>query len=186
MAKVYEFLANGFEDIEALAPLDILRRGGVDVVTVSISGSEFVETAHGVTIKADALFDDVDLSDADMLLLPGGMPGAKNLDEHEGVCQALLNQDARQGLIAAICAAPMVLGHLGILNGKKGTCYPGFESHLTGADYTADHVTIDGHITTGRGPGAAMEFGYQLLSRFVPEEVVENLREGMIFSRLGD
>lgn len=181
MAKVYEFLAEGFEDIEALAPLDILRRGGVEVVTVSITDDLLVTTAHGVTVVADASIADVDLSDADMLVLPGGMPGAKNLLECKEVGDALLRQHAEGKLVAAICAAPMVLGHLGLLNGRRATCYPGFESHLTGAEYTAEKVTVDGNITTGRGPGAAMAFGYQLLSNFVDEAVVEGLKEGMIY-----
>ena len=120
MGKVYVFMANGFEDIEALAPLDILRRGGVDVVTVSITGTEFVESAHGVTMKADTTFEEAgDFADADILMLPGGMPGAANLNDHEGVCQALLQQNAKGKRIGAICAAPMVLGNLGILQGHR-------------------------------------------------------------------
>lgn len=181
MAKVYEFLANGFEDIEALAPLDILRRGGVEVITVSITASLFVETAHGVTLQADTHINDIDVSDADMLVLPGGMPGAKNLLECEAVCDALLRQAKTGKKIAAICAAPMILGQLGLLEGKNATCYPGFEQYLQGANYTAELVTTDGNITTGRGPGAAMEFGYQLLSYFVAEDVVSGLRKGMIY-----
>ena len=119
MAKIYEFLANGFEDIEGLAPVDILRRGGIDVVTVSITGSEFVETAHGITLKADAIFEDVDFSDADMLLLPGGMPGSANLNAHNGVREVLVKHNEAGKRIGAICAAPMVLGSLGLLDGKK-------------------------------------------------------------------
>lgn len=181
MAKVYEFLANGFEDIEALAPLDILRRGGVEVVTVSITSENAVETAHGVTIMADTTIGNVDMSDADLLILPGGMPGAKNLLECEAVCEALVKQNEEGKLIGAICAAPMVLGQNGILMGRRATCYPGFEKMLEGADYTAELVTVDGNITTGRGPGAAMAFGYQLLSNFVAADVVENLKKGMIY-----
>lgn len=182
MAKVYVFLANGFEDIEALAPVDILRRGGIEVVTVSINDERDVESAHGVIVIADATFDTVgDLSDADLLVLPGGMPGAKNLNEHEGVRQALLNQQAQGKRIAAICAAPLVLGGLGLLQGKKATCYPGFENTLTGAEYTAKPVTVDGNITTGKGPGAAMAFGYQLLAHFTDERVVKTLKQGMMY-----
>lgn len=107
MAKVYEFLANGFEEVEGLAPVDILRRGGVDIKTVSVTGSEYVETSHGITIKADLTIEDADLSDADMLLLPGGLPGATNLRDHEGVCAALKTQAAKGGRIGAICAAPL-------------------------------------------------------------------------------
>ena len=125
MAKVYEFLANGFEEVEGLAPVDILRRGGVDIKTVSVTGSEYVETSHGITIKADLTIENANLSDADMLLLPGGLPGATNLRDHEGVCAALKAQAAKGGRIGAICAAPLVLGHLGLLEGRYATCYPG-------------------------------------------------------------
>lgn len=181
MAKVYEFLANGFEEIEALAPVDILRRGGVDVKTVSITASTSVETAHGVTIIADCHFDDVDLSDADLLILPGGMPGAQNLLDHAGVREAVTRQVEAGKLMAAICAAPMVLGQLDLLVGRRATCYPGFERFLNGAEYTEELVTVDGNITTGRGPGAAMAFGYQLLSNFIPQEEVDAMKKGMIF-----
>ena len=117
MAKVYEFLANGFEDIEALGPVDVLRRGGLDVKTVSVSGDLMVSSAHGVQVKADMLFEDVNFDDADLLLIPGGMPGAKNIDEHDGVRRALVAHAANEKLIGAICAGPMVLGHLGLLRG---------------------------------------------------------------------
>ncbi len=121
MAKVYEFLANGFEEIEGLAPVDILRRGGVDIKTVSVTGTEWVETSHGVTIKADLKFEDIQsFEDADMLLLPGGMPGSSHLNEHEGVRQALIAQHKAGKRIGAICAAPMVLASTGILDGKEG------------------------------------------------------------------
>lgn len=180
---VYVFLANGFEDIEALAPVDILRRGGVKVATVSINDDKKVESAHGITVLADTTFDAVnDFDDADLLVLPGGMPGAKNLNEHEGVKQALLRQHAQGKRIAAICAAPLVFGGLGLLQGRKATCYPGFEGTLTGAEYTAEPVTVDGNITTGKGPGAAMAFGYQLLSYFTDEATVEALKQGMMYS----
>lgn len=180
---VYEFLANGFEDIEGLAPVDILRRGGVEVKTVSIMGSEFVETAHGVTVKADAVFEDIDnFDDADLLLLPGGMPGSLHLKNHEGVCAALTKQNEKGKYIGAICAAPMVLGFLGILKGKRATCYPGFEKYLDGAEYTADIVTVDGNIITGKGPAASMPYGYKLLSLFRSEEDVKAIEDGMMYT----
>lgn len=185
MAKVYVFLANGFEDIEALAPIDILRRGGVEVITVSINDTEFVESAHNVTMKADTVFENAgDFSDADMLLLPGGLPGATNLRDHEGVNQALLRQHEQGKRIGAICAAPLVLGGLGILKGRRATCYPGFEKFLTGAEYTAELVTVDGHITTGEGPAAALPYGYQILSYFREAEAVEAIEEGMRYKHL--
>lgn len=184
MAKIYEFLANGFEDIEGLATVDILRRGGIDVVTVSVTGSEFVETAHGITLKADAIFEDVDFSDADMLLLPGGMPGASNLNAHKGVREALLKHNEAGKRIGAICAAPMVLGSLGLLDGKKATCYPGCEKYLTGAEYTATLYQEADNIITGEGPAAVFPYAYKILSYFVGEEATKQMQEGMMYAHL--
>jgi 4-methyl-5(b-hydroxyethyl)-thiazole monophosphate biosynthesis len=185
MAKVYVFLANGFEDVEALIPVDVLRRGGVEVVTVSVvDDSQVVETAHRVRIEADAMFADCDFSDADLLMLPGGMPGATNLNAHEGVRQALLKQFAAGKKVAAICAAPLVLGGLGILRGKRATCYPGFEQTLEGATYTADLCTVDGNVTTGEGPAAAFPFAYALLAQLVNEATAHQIAVGMRYAHL--
>lgn len=184
MAKVYEFLANGFEEIEGLALVDILRRGGVEVITVSVTGDLMVETSHGITVMADALLEETDLSDADMLLLPGGMPGSKNLNAHEGVRAAVMAQAAKGGRIGAICAAPMVLGSLGLLQGKRATCSPGFEVYMDGADYTAELFTVDGNIITGEGPAATLPYAYRILSFFIPEEDVQTLQRKMQFLHL--
>ena len=138
MAKVYQLMADGFEEIEALAPVDILRRGEVDIQMVSITGTELVTSAHGVVIKTDVLFENADLTDADLLILPGGMPGASNLNSHEGVRKALIEQVNKGRKVGAICAAPMVLGSIGVLKGKRATCYPGFEKYLDGAQYTGE------------------------------------------------
>jgi len=184
MAKVYLFLAEGFEDIEALAPVDILRRAGIDVKTVSVSGDPFVESAHGVMMQADLLFEDAKLDDADFLVLPGGLPGATNLNEHEGLRKALTQQAASGRGVAAICAAPMVLGSLGLLKGKRATCYPGFEKHLDGADYTAEICTVDGNVVTGEGPAASFAFGYAILEKLAGKQPVEQLKEGMRYKHL--
>lgn len=185
MAKIYVFMANGFEDVEALAPIDILRRGGQEVVTVSINATREVESAHAVTILADTILTEAgDFSDADLLMLPGGMPGAANLDMTEGVREALLRQAASGKKIAAICAAPFILGKLGLLKGRRATCYPGFEKHLDGASYTAELVTVDDNIITGRGPGAAMSFGYTLLRQLGFADAADALQEGMMFNQL--
>lgn len=184
MAKVYVFLADGFEDVEALATVDILRRGGVDVKTVSIKDGTAVNTAHGVTVMADMTFGQADLADADMLVLPGGMPGATNLNGHEGVRDALLEQDRKGGKIAAICAAPMVLGNLGLLKGRRATCYPGFEKYLEGAQYTADLFTTDGNITTGEGPAATFPFAYELLATLTDEATAHEVAKGMMYLHL--
>ena len=184
MAKIYQFMAEGFEDVEALAPVDILRRGGQEIVMVSITGSEYVTSAHGVTLKTDALFDDVDLADADLLMLPGGLPGSTNLNAHEGLREALVKHYESGKLIAAICAAPMVFGSLGLLEGKRATCYPGCESTMTGAEYTKQLVTIDGNIITGEGPAAAFPYAYAILEIFAGKAVADQLREGMMFNHL--
>ena len=187
MAKVYVFLADGFEDVEALIPIDVLRRGGVEVVTVSTTEFPLVESAHGVNIEADIQFDQGDYSDADLLMLPGGMPGASNLFEHEGVCKAVCDQATAGKKVAAICAAPaVVLAQLGVLNGKKATCYPGFEKSLaeTGATYTGDLVTVDGNITTGEGPAAAFPYAYELLAQLVDKDTSDQTAEGMRFKHL--
>ena len=184
MAKVYEFLANGFEEIEGLAPVDILRRGGVEVKTVSITGSKEVTTSHGITLLADMVFEDADFSDADMLLLPVGMPGSTNLNEHEGVKNAIVAQNKAGKRIGAICAAPMVLGGLGLLEGKKATCSPGFQKYLVGADYTGELFQEDGNIITGEGPAATLPYAYQILSYFAPADVVDHLKVGMQFEHL--
>ena len=185
MAKVYVFLADGFEDVEALIPVDVLRRGGQEVVTVSVMGdSQIVESAHGVQIMADALFDDVNLSDAKLLLLPGGMPGASNLYDHEELGEALISHSARGGLTAAICAAPaVVLGQLGLLNGRRATCYPGFEK-LLGGEYTGELCTVDGNFVTAEGPAAAFPFAYKLLEILAGKETSLQVATGMRYAHL--
>lgn len=185
MAKVYVFLADGFEDVEALIPIDVLRRGSVDVVTVSTTEFPLVESAHGVNIEADIQFEQSDYSDADLILLPGGMPGASNLFAHEGVCKVVCNQFAAGKKVAAICASPaVVLAPLGILEGKKATCYPGFEKALEGSEYTSDLVTVDGNVTTGEGPAAAFPFAYELLTQLVDKKTSDQIAEGMRFKHL--
>ena len=185
MAKVYVFLATGFEDVEALIPIDVLRRGGVEVVIVSITDEQIVESAHGVGICADKLFEDCNYADADLLMLPGGMPGASNLYEHEGVCQALQSPLEQGKKIAAICASPaVVLAQLGILDGKRATCYPGFEQMFRDATYTGDLVTVDGNITTGEGPAAAFPYAYELLTQLVDKQTSDLIAEGMRFKHL--
>lgn len=186
MANVYEFLANGFEEIEGLAPVDILRRGGVDIKTVSITGSEFVETSHGVTVKADLKFEDVaDFNDADILLLPGGMPGSTNLNAHEGVKAALKKQFEAGKRVGAICAAPMVLASCGILDGKKATCSPGFEQYFNASTtYTGELIQEDGNVITGEGPAATLPYAYKMLSYFIGEDAVKDLETKMQFTHL--
>ena len=187
MKKVYVFLADGFEDVEALIPIDVWRRGGLEVTTVSISDFPLVQSAHGVNIEADIMFEQGDFSDADLIFLPGGMPGATNLFEQKGVCKAVVDQHQAGKKVAAICASPaVVLAPLGILDGKKATCYPGFESVLAenNATYTGDLVTVDGNVTTGEGPAAAFPFAYELLSQLVNKQTADQIAEAMRFKHL--
>ncbi len=181
---IYVFLATGFEDIEALAPVDIMRRAGLPVETVSITGAEIVESAHAVGIKADRLLAEVDFGKADMIVLPGGLPGSTNLDACTPLTKAIATHYAAGKPIAAICAAPLVFGHLGILQGKRATCYPGVEGELKGAIYTAAIVEQDGNIITGKGPAAAFEFGYTIVDFFKGSGASDALRQGMIYQEL--
>lgn len=159
--KTLLFLTDGFEEIEALATVDILRRAGIDVQTVSLTGKKEVVGGHNVGVTADVLFEAADFNSADMLIIPGGTTA---FDEHDGLKEKLKAHADQNKLIAAICAAPMVLGGMGLLNGKKATCYPGFEKYLKGADLqTSAAVVVDGNITTGRGPGFAIAFALQLV-----------------------
>ncbi len=181
---IYVFLATGFEDIEAIAPVDIMRRAGLEVQTVSITGEEIVTSAHGVGIASDLLLSDVDFSSAEMLVLPGGLPGSTNLDACKPLTEAIKRHFESGGPIAAICAAPLVYGHLGLLQGRRATCYPGVERELAGATYTAAIVERDGNIITGKGPAAAFEFGYTIVDFFLGEGASQPLRQGMIYKEL--
>lgn len=161
MQKSYIFLADGFEEIEALAPLDILRRAGMPVITVSISDSLTVTGAHGARVEADALFTDNDMSAAEWLILPGGMPGASNLAACKPLTDLLVAQAARGGKIAAICASPaLVLAPLGILNGIDATCYPGMATNSKLIGWKEDEPVVStNRVITAHGPGASMLFG---------------------------
>ena len=181
---VYVFLATGFEDVEALAPVDIMRRAGMDVATVSITGEQIVVSAHGIGVVVDCMLSEVDFDNAELLFLPGGLPGATNLDACLPLREGLRRHHATGKMIAAICAAPLVLGHLGLLQGRRTSCYPGFEGELKGANYTASLVEKDGQFITGKGPGAAFELGYTLVEHFVGHKTACQLREGMMYNFL--
>ena len=180
MKKAIVFLANGFEEMEATGTVDILRRGGIDTKTVSITDDRKVVGAHHMEYRADALLSETDFSGIDALILPGGMPGASNLNESETVKEALLQQYRQGGIVAAICAAPMVLGGLGLLKGRKATCYPGFEPKLIGATVTGEAVEVDGNVVTGRGPGLVFNFGLALVSLLKGDAVAEEVAAGLL------
>ncbi len=177
---VYLFLAPGFEEIEALCPLDLLRRAGVEVKTVAIGSSAAVRGAHGITVMADLTEAEFDpQAEADMLILPGGMPGAANLDASPTVDAAIAYARSRGAYLAAICAAPMILGHRGLLRGRCATCFPGFEGELDGARLADTRVVRDGEIITAAGMGVALEFSLALVAALTDAETAEALRVGL-------
>lgn len=180
MKTAFVFLATGFEEMEAVGTIDILRRGGIETTIVSITGEKSVTGAHGIPIVADVLYENADLSGADALILPGGMPGSNNLNAHEPLKQQLLRQFESGKIVAAICAAPLVLGGLGILKGKKATCYPSFESKLTGAIVSDKPVETDGNVITGRGPGLVFDFGSALVEALKSKAVAEEVAGGLL------
>lgn len=177
----YVFLANGFEEIEALATVDVMRRAGMKVTTVSINPTKEVTAAHGVTVLADALLVDVDTTKAEWLILPGGMPGATNLMECEPLTDMLVNHNKNGGKLAAICASPaVVFAPLGIINGKNATCYPGMEVDGCGVNWQSDMVVVDGNVVTGRGPAAACSFGFAIVAISNGVECANEVAQGML------
>ena len=181
MAKIYVFLADGLEEIEALTPVDLFRRVGDEVTTVSIMGRKEIRGSHDITILADALLSECTFDDGDLFILPGGCPGTKHLGESE-VLKALLPEKEKAGKrVAAICAAPMVLASFGMLEGKNATIYPGMQEHLAGATYHDVSFVTDGLITTGHGPGAATEFALELVRLLHGEDKKEELRRQFVY-----
>lgn len=175
---IYCFLAEGFEEVEALAPVDILRRAELEVVIVGV-GSKTVTSSHGINVVADIEEKDVTTDNMDAIILPGGMPGTLNLEKSPIVKASVQYCFDNKKLIGAICAAPSILGHMGLLDGKKATCYPGFDTQLNCKEYTALPVTVDGDIITGKGMGAAVEFGLALLSYIKGEPRAAKLKASL-------
>ncbi len=182
---VYVLLADGFEEVEALAPVDFLRRTGVAVKTVSLTGKP-VCGAHGVEVVADVNLSDVDFSDGEMIVLPGGMPGTTHLDECPRMTEILASVYDRGGYLAAICAAPMVLGKRGYLRKKEATCYPGFEEYLAEARISESSVVRDGRIITAKSAGFAWQFGYVLAEIFVGKDTCEKVRQNLYLPPFGE
>lgn len=176
---VYVFLAEGFEEIEALTPVDILRRAGVEVTTVGVGG-EYITGAHSITVKADVKDSDVLPQDIEMAVLPGGMPGTLNLDASDTVHAFITKAEKEGAFIAAICAAPSILGKSSLLVGKKATCYPGFEDKLLGAEIENCGVTVDGKIICGRAMGSAVEFALELVRALKGSEASEKVRSAIL------
>lgn len=176
MKKIAAMLADGFEEVEALAVIDILRRAGIEITMISImENRNQVVGAHGITVTADALLDDITFSGYDGIFLPGGMPGTDNLDKCNELCDVISEFNNENKLLVAICAAPKVYGRLGILRGRKATCFPGFERELLGAEIVYDRVVCDGNVVTGRGMGTAIDLGLKLVAMLKNEGEAEEL-----------
>ena len=176
---VYVFLANGFEEIEALAFVDILRRAKINVQTVSVDNTGCATGSHSIKVSTDINIDEVNKEDAEAVVLPGGMPGTLNLQKNEKVIEYVNYANDNGKLLGAICAAPMILGELNILNGKKATCYPGFEEHLKGADTTGAKCECDENIITAKGAGATHEFAHCFVTILKDEKTADNIISAM-------
>ena len=185
MAKVYAMIADGTEEVECLAVVDLLRRSKIDTVLVAAKEDREVVTSHGIRIQADAAVGEVDFSDADVIFLPGGMPGSVHLSQCEPLIQALKAQNQAGKRIAAICAAPaVVLGHHGLLRGKRATCFPGFEEELNGAIVVDQGVVTDGNITTAKGLGVALDLGLELLGLLDSRENAAKIKASIQYDQV--
>lgn len=177
---IYAFLANGFEECEAIAPIDILKRAGFEVVTVGVNGKTAVG-AHNIPIICDVTLDEIGCQNIEAIILPGGMPGTTNLENSKPVMDIIDYCYDNNILIAAICAAPSIIGKNNFLKHKKATCFPGFEKYLNGAIITEDSVVCDGNFITAKGAGVAFQFGFAILEYLTDSATAENLKKTMIF-----
>lgn len=178
---VYLFLANGFEEVEALTCVDLLRRAEIEVKTVSLNAEHRVEGTHQIPVFADLLMGEVDLNHAELLILPGGMPGTTHLMESALLSKLLVEADQRKIGLAAICAAPSVLGRLGLLKGRRATCFPGFEKQLTDAVYQDLPVCRDEHILSGKAAGCAVDFALLLIGFLKGQEMADRIRRQIFY-----
>lgn len=182
MKRVVMTFADGFEMVEALTVVDILRRGGVEILMCSITDDLLLTSAHQVKIQMDGFLKDIDINTVDGIILPGGMPGTTNLANSTLVCDWVKQLNAEKKLVAAICAAPTVLGKCGILADKKATCYPTHEKDLNAREViNSQMVVVDENVVTSRGMATAMEFGFKLLSILTDDETSQKIRESVIF-----
>ena len=181
--KVYIFLADGFEDIEGLTVVDLMRRADIDIKTVSIKETKEITTSHGINMQTDLVFSETDFADADLLVLPGGMPGTKYLGEYQPLCDLLTDFYNKGGKVAAICAAPTVLASLGFLEGRKATAYPSCMDGLAGAERSLEKVVVDGNVTTSRGLGTAVDFALSLIGQLLGEKKADEIAESVVNSR---
>lgn len=183
MKDVYVFMAEGFEEIEGLTVVDLLRRAGIDTHTVSIADDKRVKGAHKIIVEADMLFDEVDFDHAAMLVLPGGAPGTNNLESHEELLDAILDFHKKGKKIAAICAAPSILANLGILDGIQATGYPSYEDRIKakGVKFSYDQVVISDNIITSRGLGTAIPFSLAIISELMDKETSDKIKKAIVY-----
>lgn len=181
MSKIGIFMADGCEEIEGLTVVDILRRANTEIFMISITGKKSVTGSHQITFETDILFEDVNFVEFDGIVLPGGMPGTNHLMAHKGVQEVILDFAANNKLVAAICAAPSVLGAAGILQGRIAACHPGFEDKLTGAQVVFDSVAEDNNIITSRGMGTSIDFALAITSYFNPKNVVDDVALHLVY-----
>lgn len=179
--KVCVFLADGFEEIEGLTVVDLLRRAGIFVTTVSITGKLQIRGSHDICVQADKLFEEMDYEEQDMVVLPGGMPGTIHLEEHEGVKNVLEKYYEEKKYIAAICAAPSIFGKMGFLKERKATSYPSKEAELFGAELVKDSVVVSDFIITSRGLGTAIDFSLALIGLLLNKEKAEEIKDSVIY-----
>lgn len=183
MSRTAIFLAPGFEEIEALTVVDLLRRADIEIDMISISEEHQVTGSHKIQVYADKTWPEVDFDKVDMIILPGGMPGTKNLEAYEPLVQQIKEFHKNGKYISAICAAPSILGHLGMLKGRNACSFPEYESHLEGAIVTHNEVEVSDHIITSRGMGCAIPFGLAIVERFKGKETAEILAEKIVFEQ---
>lgn len=181
MSKIAVFFADGCEEIEGLTVVDMLRRANLDVVSVSITGSREVHGSHGINFFADVVYEEAGIGAFDGAVLPGGATGTANLGAHAGVVSTIKEFAAAGKLVAAICAAPSVLGANGILQGKRATCHPGWEGKLTGAIISEGNAVVDGNIVTSRGMGTSIDFSLAIIEKFVDADTVAHVKEGIVY-----
>lgn len=182
MSKIAIFFAKGYEEIEALAVVDILRRCGLTIDMVSVTEEKLVEGAHGIMVGMDKTFSQVNFDEYDCIVLPGGGEGTKGLEAHQGLMEQVDAFYAAGKYIAAICAAPSIFGHRGILKGRKACCYPGFESHLEGAEVSREAVEVSDNVITSRGMGTAIPFGLALAAVFCGSEAAEDMAKAIVYA----
>lgn len=181
MSKIAVFFAEGYEEVEALTVVDICRRGGVSVDMVSVTGEKKVRGSHNILVEMDKTYSELNFEEYDMLVLPGGLKGTQGLEAHEGLMAQIDDFYAKGKYIAAICAAPSIFGHRGILKGRNACSYPSFESHLEGAQVTRGPVEISDHVVTSRGMGTAVDFGLAILGIFCGQDAAQKMAEQIVY-----